>query len=308
MLKWTEEFKADMQIRGWSPVTIEGTVASLTVFERWLCKSDPREVTTQTLKEYADYLTQGHRSKTGKPLKYGTVSHRMLGLRIYFSFLVKRRLVLFDAAAALPPRPKLRPLPDYVPSEQEVEQLLERPCPEEHHGIRDRALLELAYSTGLRRKELALLELGDVDLREQFAKVRHGKGDKERVVPFGRKSRETLERYLKITRPRWQRQADLECPRLFLNERGRILSSGMVGEIIAKYRPNRKIHPHGLRHACALHMLKAGADIRYIQVLLGHASPNTTMIYTRLFPADLLTMHDQYHPRERLRECAKARQ
>lgn len=305
MLKWLEEFKQHLAAKGWSPVTIKGTAESLRVFEGWLGKIDPTGVTTQTLKDYGDYLAQRYRTKDGKPLRYETVSHRLLAVRIYFGFLAKRRLILFDPAAALPRRPKMWRMPDYVPSEREMERLLGRPCPEEHHGIRDAALLELAYSAGLRRKELALLELGDVDMKEQFAKVRHGKGGKERVVPFGRRAKGALETYLRITRSRWQMGSDLECPRFFLTERGRGLSLWTVSEITAKHRPNRKIHTHSLRHACALHMLRSGANIRHIQELLGHASPNTTRIYTRLFPADMKAMHDRYHPRERLHERAK---
>lgn len=306
MLKWAEELKIHLEAKGWSPVTIQGLLKNLEYFRRWLQKDDPRGVTPKRLLAYADYLAAGYRTKEGKPLKYGTISGRLFALRVYFRFLARQRLILFDPASALPDRPKIKQLPAFVASEQEVDQLLESPCPEEHHGIRDRAVLELAYSAGLRRNELVLLELMDIDLQEHLVKVRHGKGGKERVVPFGGKAKEALERYLKITRPRWQKGSDLECPRLFLTERGRGLSITMVGEIISKYRPDGKIHPHGLRHACALHMLKGGADIRYVQEMLGHSSPKTTMIYTRLFPKDLLTIHDRYHPREKMRELAKA--
>lgn len=301
MLRWIEDLQADLRARGWSPVTIQGILESLVVFERWLGTDDPRRVTGSTVKDYLHYLSEEYRSARGQPLRYGTVSHRLLGLKIYLSFLVKRRRLLFDPLAALPPRPKRKALPDYVASEAEMAMLLDRPCLEEHHGIRDQALLELVYSAGLRRKEVLGLELGDVDLHERLVKIRHGKGDKERVVPFGQRAKAAVERYLAVTRPRWQRQSDLACPRFFLSERGGGLSPTMLSEILAKYRPHAKLHPHGLRHACALHMLRAGADIRYIQALLGHASPNTTMVYTRLFPADLVAMHDRYHPRERRR-------
>jgi len=184
--------------------------------------------------------------------------------------------------------------------------MLNRPCPEEHHGIRDLALLELAYSAGLRRKELVGLEVGDVDLTGGFLKIREGKGGKERVVPLGHKAKEALERYLQVTRPRLQMRKKQETSRLFLTERGAPIKSTTVEEIIVKYRPHHRIHTHTLRHACALHMLKGGADVRYIQELLGHASPNTTMLYTRLLPADLLQMHHRYHPRERMHDSAKA--
>ncbi len=306
MLKWVDELQAHLQAKAWSPVTIEGLAKNLAYFCRWLGKDDPRGVTPKTLKEYLGYLAGEYRTKAGKPLSYGTVNGRLFALRVYFGFLAKQRILLYDPSSALPDRPKINRLPDYIASEREMRQLLESPCPEEHHGIRDRAVLELAYSAGLRRNELVLLELADIDLTEQLVKVRHGKGGKQRVVPFGRKSREALERYLKITRSHWQKGSDLECPRFFLTERGRGLSITMVEEIVSKHRPDKRIHPHGLRHACALHMLKAGADIRYIQEMLGHASPNTTMIYTRVFPEDLRAIHDRYHPREKMRELAEA--
>ena len=306
MLKWVDDLRVDMETKGWSPFTIEGVLKNLRYFHRWLGKDDPRSVTLRTLKEYLDYMTSEYRTKAGPPLRYSSVTWRMTAIGIYFRFLAKRRFILFNPAWGLPPRPKRNRLPAYVASEQEMAGLLNHPCPEEHHGIRDRALLELCYSAGLRRRELALLELADLDLNEQMVKIYYGKGGKERVVPFGKVAKAALERYLKITRFRWQKGSDLDCPRLFLNEYGQGLSVCMVGEIVEKHRPNKRIHPHGLRHACALHMLRAGADIRYIQELLGHSSPNTTMIYTQLFPEDLLAMHDRYHPRERMKDHVEA--
>lgn len=306
MLRWVDDLKANLEARGWSPATIEGIRGSLRFFGAWLGKEDPRSVTLRTLREYLEYLTAEYRTKAGTRLCYGSVTGRMKAISIYFSFLAKQRFILFNPAWRLSPRPKKNPLPDYVASEEVVGQMLSRPCPEEHRGIRDQALLELCYSTGMRRKELALLELADVDLQERLVKVHHGKGGKERVVPFGKTAKGALERYLKITRSRWQKGSDLECPRFFLTDRGRGLSIDMVNEVVRKYRPDKRIHPHGLRHACALHMLKAGADIRYIQELLGHSDPRTTLIYTRLFPADLIALHDRHHPRERMHDYTEA--
>jgi len=173
----------------------------------------------------------------------------------------------------------------YVPTEKEMFELLEKPDLDTVKGRRDKALLELLYSSGLRREEMHNINIDDIDFIENTVRVNQGKFKKDRVVPLGKVAKESLLLYLKKSRPKWLKNAQEKA--LFISERGSRLSSCMINEILHQYRVNKRITVHSFRHACATHMLKRGADIIHIQKLLGHSSPKTTEIYTKLFPNDL---------------------
>jgi len=183
----------------------------------------------------------------------------------------------------------------YVPTEREVLILLNKPDLDTVKGRRDKAILELMYSSALRRMEIHNLNIDDIDLVESTARVNEGKFKKDRVVPMGKVARESIELYLAKSRPKWLKTAKEKA--LFISERGERLSAGMINETIKHYADNNRISPHSLRHACATHMLKRGADIIHIQMLLGHNSPKTTEIYTKLFPNDLKVGYDKINIR-----------
>ncbi|MFH1310558.1 MAG: tyrosine-type recombinase/integrase [Candidatus Omnitrophota bacterium] len=177
----------------------------------------------------------------------------------------------------------------YVPTEKEVMDLLSKPDLDTVKGRRDKAILELLYSSGLRREEMHNLNIDDIDFTENTVRVNQGKFKKDRVVPLGKVAKESLLTYLKRSRSKWLKDAREKA--LFLSERGGRLSSFMFHGILKSYADNKRITVHSLRHACATHMLKRGADIIHIQKLLGHSSPKTTEIYTKLFPNDILNMY-----------------
>jgi len=166
-------------------------------------------------------------------------------------------------------------------------------------GLRDRAMLELLYSTGIRVSELAALNVGDLDLRNAELRVR-GKGSKERIVPLGEVVREYLGRYLSASRPYL---APTEKPALFLSLRGKRFHYTNISFLVRSYGRKagirKRVSPHGLRHTCATHLLQGRADIRHIQRILGHASIATTQRYTRVEIADLKKVLKRCHPRER---------
>jgi integrase/recombinase XerD len=174
---------------------------------------------------------------------------------------------------------------NYVPTEIEILTLLNKPDLDTVKGRRDKAILELMYSSALRRMEVHNLNIDDIDLVESTVRVNEGKLKKDRVVPMGKIARESIELYFAKSRPKWLKTAKEKA--LFISERGNRLSAYMIHDIIKHYADNKRISPHSLRHACATHMLKRGADIIHIQMLLGHNSPKTTEIYTKLFPNDL---------------------
>jgi integrase/recombinase XerD len=195
---------------------------------------------------------------------------------------------------SLPFFPKRLPNPLTL---EQTKELLEKPDPSTPIGLRDSALLELMYGTGIRVSEASELRLEALQLEMGFLLVR-GKGDKERIVPIGEMAREKLRRYLSEGRP--QLLKDRASAFVFLNPRGRKLSRQGIWKIIKKYAllcGIKDISPHTLRHTFATHLLQGGADLRVVQILLGHADISTTQIYTSVTIEYLKEIHRRFHPR-----------
>lgn len=230
-------------------------------------------------------------------LEPATVARKLAAVRGFFRFLVREKVLRTNPASGLKSPRKPRRLPAYLTPE-EVDRLLAVPDPATHLGQRDRTLLELLYSCGLRVSEALDLTSGDVDMSELLLRVR-GKGSKERIVPFGEVARELLATYLDQTRASFPVQ--VRVPALFLNARGGRLSRvscwKMVQRACRAAGILKSISPHSLRHSFATHLLDNGADIRVVQELLGHAHIGTTEIYTHLTRESLRRVFLQCHPR-----------
>jgi len=226
-----------------------------------------------------------------------SAARNLSAVRMFFRFLVSEGRMT-TSPARLVEAPKLpRRLPEIL-SPQEVERLLEQPDPSTPAGSRDRAMLELLYATGLRVSELVGLQLQNVNLEAGFVRM-VGKGSKERVVPMGDKAREAVRDYQAEARPAL---AGRRSPAdLFLNARGRGLTRQGFWKIIKRYGRaagiRASITPHGLRHAFASHLLEGGADLRSLQIMLGHADITTTQIYTHVTRERLKRIHEKHHPR-----------
>jgi integrase/recombinase XerD len=228
-----------------------------------------------------------------------SLSRKLTALRMLARFLVREKIRADDFTELLSGPKLVRRIPDTL-SVGEVARLLAAPTGGDPRALRDRALLELFYSSGLRVSELAALMLQQVDLENGFIRV-FGKGSKERVVPVGGKARDALAAYLVSGRP------SLVKPRtgsqFFLNNRGAALSRVMLWMLVKKYAQRagitKNVKPHGLRHSFATHLLTGGADLRAIQEMLGHASISTTQIYTAVEPGRLLAQHTKFHPRNK---------
>ena len=229
-----------------------------------------------------------------------TVARKLAALRSFFKFLVRRKLCTFNPALNVA-SPKLpRKLPVFM-DEQSVEKMMDLPDRTTFEGVRDRALLELLYSTGIRLAEVIGLTLDDVDVRNDTIKVL-GKGRKHRIVPFGRKAKESLVEYLRQRRATGTPQAGQRDGRVvFLSARGLRMYPKGVYRIINKYigmvSELEKRSPHVLRHTFATHMLNRGADLRAVKELLGHESLSTTQLYTHVTVARLKEIYKQSHPR-----------
>ncbi len=233
----------------------------------------------------------------GRGLSVRSVSRALISLRGLFRFLLLEGHLEEDPVEEMEiPRPP-RSLP-HVLSLQEVERILEAPDPSTPLGVRDRAMLELLYATGMRVSELAGLPPEGVDIQVGFARVK-GKGDKERVIPIGEVAKERLDLYLKEGRPRLLKGR--ESPYLFVNRQGRGLSRQGIWKLIKRYALEAgvltPITPHTLRHSFATHLLERGADLRFVQVMLGHADISTTQIYTHVNQEYLRRLYQEYHPR-----------
>jgi integrase/recombinase XerD len=246
-----------------------------------------------------DYLA--HRAEQG----YSARSNARLlsALRAFFAFQAQRGLRGDDPTALLQPPRLPRPLPKAL-SESEIEALLGAPALDSPAGLRDRAMLELMYAAGLRVSELVGLPANALNLRQGVVRV-SGKGGKERLVPLGEEAMHWLRRYLDEARPRLD-AADAARgatdPALFLGPKRAALTRQQVWRLVkqcalaAGIAP-RRISPHGLRHSFATHLLNHGADLRALQMLLGHGSLSTTQIYTHVARQRLKALHAQHHPR-----------
>ncbi len=232
-----------------------------------------------------------------KKVKKTTIARKLSSLKAFFKYLVREGTVTVNPAQAIQTPKRDKYLPSFL-SVDEAFGLLDQRFEDDEAGCRDRAILEVLYSSGIRVGELAALNVGDVHLASSLVKIR-GKGNKERIVPLGRPAEEALIRYLE---KRFPDGRNGKGP-LFVNGSGGRLTTRTVARIVDKYVRNagigKKISPHSLRHSFATHLLDAGADMRSIQELLGHESLSTTQKYTSLGVAKLLDVYDRSHPRAR---------
>lgn len=226
-----------------------------------------------------------------------SLSRQLAALRMFFRFLNREKLLPADVTQTVD-SPKLwRTLPLTLTYE-EVDRLLAAPDAAKNLGLRDRAILEFMYATGLRVSEVAKIKINDVNLDAGFLRT-VGKGNKERIVPLGRQSIDWIHRYLAEVRPALSKSKN--AGELFVSARGKGLSRKTIWLLIKKYSRkagiSKNIKPHTLRHSFATHLLDNGGDLRVIQEMLGHADIATTQIYTHIDQGRLKQTHYRYHPR-----------
>lgn len=225
-----------------------------------------------------------------------SVARELVAVRMLHRFLTQEGRLREDVTEAIE-APKLwKRLPEVL-SAQEVEALVKAPDARQPDGVRDRAMLELMYATGLRASEAASLKIGQLNFEEGYLRV-VGKGEKERLVPVGRAAREAVTKYLRV-RTDWLKGRAEEA--LFLTRKGKRVSRQTVWAVLKKYaaaaRIKKPLYPHILRHSFATHLLENGADLRVVQELLGHSDISTTQIYTHVERSRLKGIHHKFHPR-----------
>ena len=226
-----------------------------------------------------------------------SISRGLVAIKMFYRFLIQEHLAKEDVSGVIESPKLIRGLPDVLNTD-EVDKLLSCPDLRDKIGIRDKAALELLYASGMRVSEIVELTKEGVNLDIGFIKCR-GKGDKERVVPIGKKAREAVVRYLEKVRPAMLKGR--EDPHLFISRLGRKISRITFWKMIKRYaklsRIKKEITPHTLRHSFATHLLEHGADLRVVQEMLGHADIATTQLYTHIDRTRLKSIHKQFHPR-----------
>jgi len=283
--------------RGLAQNTILAYGHDLKSFAAFLRKRHKLRLEDVTREDIVDFLSGLYKEK----LDSRSVARYLVSLRGIYKFAMMEGMVTTDPTENLE-SPKIRSsLPTYLRVE-EIDKLLEAPNLATPIGLRDRAMLEVLYSTGLRVSELLNLRISDIDMRIGCVRC-IGKGDKERLVPIGRKAIEAVEQYLAQARPKFARPSSPPPHNqvLFLTRNGRRLSRVGIWKILHDYGVRLglrgRLTPHKLRHSFATHLLERGADLRSVQLMLGHADISTTQIYTHVVEERLKQIYKAHHPR-----------
>lgn len=299
LVRYMEEHFEWMTVTGYSLDTVRARRQNIRRFIAWLDDrgiDDPRQITRPMVERYQRFLFY-YRKANGQPLTIGMQLQYLAAIKLWFKWLARAHHILANPASdlELPHQPKR--LPGRILSRTEVEAMLAQAEPDTPQGLRDRALLELLYATGLRRSETASLGVYDPDVLRGLLWVRHGKGGRQRVVPLGERATVWLEKYLHEARPLLV-AGDHQA--LFVTDFGEPMSADKVAAKVKRYLQFAGIDKGGsthlLRHACATHMLEGGADIRFIQAMLGHTNLETTEIYTHVSIDKLIEVHRATHP------------
>jgi len=291
--------------RGYSERTTELREGHLKRFIAWCAERGVdrvQDVTRPILERYRRHLYH-YRKESGEPLSFATQQQRLLPLRAFFKWLARENYILGNPASELELPRVHRRLPADILSREDVEAVIAQTHLHGAFGVRDRAILETLYSTGIRRAELTNLKLYDLDLKHGALLVREGKGKKDRYVPLGARAIVALKAYVEDLRPELVIEPDEGY--VFVHEFGEPFEKNRLSDLVKKYLLAAGIAKPGschlFRHAMATQMLENGADIRFIQAILGHAQLTTTEIYTHVTIAKLKEVHALTHPAERPR-------
>ena len=294
------DYLGAMQTLGRTEPTLRDQAMYLGHFLDWCAERGvvrPSEVTRPVLERFQRHLFH-HRKPDGNPISFRSQHSRLGVIRSFFRWLTRQNRILYNPASDLDMPKVERRLPRFVLSEQEAELVLQQPDLNDPLGLRDRAILEVFYSTGIRRFELAGLSLYDLDLERGTVMVRQGKGRRDRMVPIGERAAVWVEKYLSDVRPQLCVEPDAGV--LFLSKEGESIGLHRLSEMARDYVDRAQIGKRGSchlwRHTMATLMLEGGADIRFIQQMLGHAELSTTQIYTQVSIRKLKQVHSATHP------------
>ena len=297
---WQSKFARYLLAEGRSERTVASYLVEVRYFLAFLSERGLSSVHDITRREVEAYqVSLEHRlSARGGSLAAGTKNSKLTTVRSFLRYLRRTGVLLTDPARDIVRARVPRRLLPELPTVDEVRQLLETPDTSTPLGLRDRAILELFYASALRNTELRMLRVGDVDLARLQVQVHHAKGGRQRVVPTSEEAAHWVGQYLE--RGRAFLLKGREHGFLFMSFRGRPFQVNRLGELVTRLAEqaglDKHVTPHTLRHCAATHMLKNRARLRHLQEFLGHASPESTQIYTRVELSDLREDHQKYHP------------
>jgi integrase/recombinase XerD len=310
MYAWMVRYLEAMRVRNYSERTVENREMYLGFFIAWCdarSLTRPQDVTKPILDRYQRHLFQ-MRKTNGKPLSFSSQLQRLTPVRAYFKWLTRQNVLLWNPASEIElPRQEKR-LPKHVLTIDDAERVMDVPDVGDVIGLRDRAILETLYSTGIRRMEVMNLLVYDLDAERGTLMVRQGKGKKDRMVPIGERAIAWIARYVSDARPQLVMPPDEGA--LFLTQEGEVLSPNRLTQLVRDYVNAAEVSKTGAchlwRHTCATLMLEGGADIRYIQEMLGHVELSTTQIYTQVSIRRLKAVHALTHPSAKLDRPTKS--
>lgn len=302
---WHDRYLGCLSARNYSPGTIEGRRNALKTFLKWCAARElmiASQITRSLVESYQQWLWCYRRPISTKPLGWSTQRQKISTVKDWFRWMARQGVIPVSPAENLELPRMEKHLPVSSLSQRQVKKLLRVPDTADPLGIRNRAMLELFYSSGLRRAELCALELPDFQPQARLLHIRMGKGKKDRFVPIGERAIAWIRSYLEQTRPLLVR----DSAHLFLTCYGDPFHPDVVSRMVREFMkeagfPGRG-SCHQLRHACATHMLEGGADIRFIQQLLGHEKLETTAIYTEVTIRQLQDVFRKCHPAAQLKK------
>lgn len=296
----SEEFYRHLKIINFSPSTIKARKRHISHFFKWCNERGIKnidEVSRELVEDYQRHLYY-YRKKDGEALKFCTQRERLYEIKFMFHYFAKNRHIPFNPAGEIELPMLEKSLPRAVLNAEEVEKVMEQPDIKTPLGIRARAILETFYSTGMRREELVRITKFDLDIEGGTLFIRQGKGKKDRLIPIGERALKWIKKYMEEVRILHVKKED--PGHIFLTVKGSPMSAGQVSITVRKYVIQAGIEKKGschmFRHTMATLMLEGGAEIRYVQQMLGHEAITSTQIYTQISIKKLQEVHKQTHP------------
>ena len=260
MLPLLTEYKTHLLLGGRSPLSVYNVERNLIYFFRFLGHEDARKVTGEVIERYKHYVIAEYPNKGAKGLSSSAIEARLYTLSSYFKFLIRNKYMSSDPTSNLIVPKGSRKYPEYIPTEEEVKELLSKPNVKRYRGIRDRALLELLYTCHLRNVQVRKLTLQDVDMKNKLIYPSNNRGEKGCGVPITDSVRDLLKKYLKVSRPRLARQSEELTDALFLTQYGEPYAYGTINEMLGRYRGNKPISSRSIMLAGVSRRLSCGKE------------------------------------------------
>lgn len=303
MIRHLEEFTSWLQVKNFAPRSVEGYKSDIKDFMGFCLSkdiADVRGVTAQTVYAYQQYLFEKVNPRNGQRLQVASRNRYLAEVKAFFRCMKELGHVLEDPSADTPFARMPKRLPTAIPTNAEIRRILAIPDLSTATGFRDRCIIELFYTSGIRVTELVNLKVTDVNFEDGVVQIHAGKGDKDGVVPIGKIASRYIQHYIAEVRPMFDKKGTSDA--LFLNLfgrkfAGRKMIETMVQNCVKAAGIKKKVTPHSFRHAMATHMMRRNAPIRVIQEILRHESLESTQVYTRVTIMDLKRVHARCHPR-----------